>query len=142
MDKTNKCINEARSVASLTRDERHQMVLEYLGSEQSKTEIWKKYTGQEQEHGKVLLWLRQFGYQDNRKRCSFAAQKKTMNHSKRPPVKKQEVDFEKLQLKNRIIQLEKQLEESEMKAIAYSTMVDVAEETFKIPIRKKFNTKL
>jgi len=28
-----------------------------------------------------------------------------------------------------------------MKAIAYSTMVDVAEKEFNIPIRKKYNTK-
>ena len=117
------------------------MVLEYLRSDQTKNEIWKKYTGQSKEHGKILLWLRQFGYQDNRKRCNFAVHNPSMNHSKKTLVKKKEVDFEKFQLKNRIAQLEKQLEEAEMKAIAFSTMVDVAEETFNIPIRKKFNTK-
>ena len=50
--------------------------------------------------------------------------------------------FEMLQLKKRIAELEKQLKDAEMKAIAFSTMVDIAEEEFKIPIRKKFNTKL
>jgi hypothetical protein len=38
--------------------------------------------------------------------------------------------------------LEKQLQTSEMKAIAFSTMVDIAEKEFNIPIRKKHNTKL
>jgi len=33
------------------------------------------------------------------------------------------------------------VKDAEMKAIAFSTMVDIAEEEFKIPIRKKFNTK-
>ncbi|MDR2971030.1 MAG: hypothetical protein LBU83_03780 [Bacteroidales bacterium] len=141
MDKKSKFITEPRSGSSLTLEERHQMVLEYLRSNQTKYEIWKKYTGQDSEHGKILLWLRQFGYQDKRKGCSFAVQKARMNHTRKTLVKKKEVDFEKLQLKNRIAQLEKQLEEAEMKAIAFSTMVDVAEETFKIPIRKKFNTK-
>jgi hypothetical protein len=44
-------------------------------------------------------------------------------------------------LKKRIAELEKQVKDAEMKAIAFSTMVDIAEEEFKIPIRKKFNTK-
>jgi hypothetical protein len=52
-----------------------------------------------------------------------------------------EEQFEQLQLKSRIAELEKQLKESELKAIAFSTMVDIAEKEFKIPIRKKFNTK-
>jgi hypothetical protein len=50
-------------------------------------------------------------------------------------------NFETLQLKKRISELEKQLKDAEMKAIAFSTMVDIAEEEFKIPIRKKLNTK-
>ena len=49
--------------------------------------------------------------------------------------------FENLQLKKRITELEKQLKDAELKAIAFSTMVDIAEKEFKIPIRKKFNTK-
>jgi hypothetical protein len=49
--------------------------------------------------------------------------------------------FETMQLKNRIAELEKQLKDAEMKAIAYATMVDIAEKEFNIPIKKKFNTK-
>jgi hypothetical protein len=51
-----------------------------------------------------------------------------------------EQDFEKLQLQKRVSELEKQLKEAELKAIAFSTMVDIAEDMFKIPIRKKLNT--
>jgi hypothetical protein len=50
-------------------------------------------------------------------------------------------DFEVQQMKKRIAELEKQLKDAELKAIAFSTMVDIAEQEFKIPIRKKFNTK-
>ena len=59
------------------------------------------------------------------------------------PKNKQKDDeyFENLQLKKRVAELEKQLKDAELKAIAYSTMVDIAEKEFKIPIRKKFNTK-
>ena len=66
------------------------------------------------------------------------------------PHKKKKVDssdlvdeqlFENLQLKKRIVELERQLKDAELKAIAFSTMVDIAEKEFKIPIRKKLNTK-
>jgi transposase len=55
--------------------------------------------------------------------------------------KRKEESFETFQLKKRISELEKQLKDAEMKAIAISTIVDIAEEEFKIPIRKKLNTK-
>lgn len=62
-----------------------------------------------------------------------------------PSKKKQQPegsdDFETLKLKKRIAELEKQLQTAEMKAIAFSTMVDIAEKEFNIPIRKKHNTK-
>ena len=51
-------------------------------------------------------------------------------------------DFDILKLKKRVAELEKQLQVAEMKAIAFSTMVDIAEKEFNIPIRKKHNTKL
>lgn len=50
-------------------------------------------------------------------------------------------DLEVLQIKKRIAELENQLKDAEMKAIAFSTMVDIAEKEFNIPIRKKYNTK-
>ena len=62
-----------------------------------------------------------------------------MSKSKKPV--QSEVDFEKLQLEKRVAELEKQLKLAEMKAIAFSTLVDIAEREFNIPIRKKFNTK-
>jgi transposase len=52
-----------------------------------------------------------------------------------------EQDFELAKLKNRVAELEDKLRTSEMKAIAFSTMVDIAEKEFNIPIRKKLNTK-
>jgi hypothetical protein len=51
-----------------------------------------------------------------------------------------EESYETLQLKKRIFELEKQLKDAELKAIAFSTMVDIAEKEFNIPIRKKLNT--
>ena len=62
--------------------------------------------------------------------------------AKKTKVEKQGIeDFEVLQMKKRIAELENQLKDAEMKAIAFSTMVDIAEKEFNIPIRKKYNTK-
>jgi hypothetical protein len=57
------------------------------------------------------------------------------------PIQSLNNDFERKQLEKHIAELEKQLKEVEMKAISFSTMVDIAEKEFKIPIRKKYNTK-
>jgi len=53
-----------------------------------------------------------------------------------PPITEAEkVALQKLQ--QRVKELEKQLQDAEIKNIALETMVDVAEKQFKLPIRKK-----
>jgi transposase len=54
---------------------------------------------------------------------------------------KKDESIDNIQLKNRIKELEKALEYSELKAVAYSEMIDIAEKELKISIRKKLNTK-
>jgi hypothetical protein len=44
-------------------------------------------------------------------------------------------------LQKKVKQLERQLEDAQMKAIALDTLIDVAEEDLKIAIRKKAGTK-
>ena len=53
----------------------------------------------------------------------------------------QKDDFEVQQMKKRIAELEKQLKDAELKAIAFSMMVDIAEKEFMIPIRKNITNK-
>jgi hypothetical protein len=50
-------------------------------------------------------------------------------------------DFEVQQMKKRVAELEIQLMDAELKAMAFSMMVDIAEKEFKIPIRKNIDTK-
>lgn len=121
--------------------EKHVLIREYLSSGSTKREIWKKYTGQ-YDHGTLLRWMKNLGYSDKPgmdptlKINTFATMLKPTTK-----VKQGDDNFEVLQLKKRISELEKQLKDAEMKVIAFSTMVDIAEEEFKIPIRKKLNTK-
>ena len=86
--------------------------------------------------------MRQLGYDASIKtrRSNFAGNIPIM--AKKVKVKENDIeDFEVLQMKKRITELENQLKDAEMKAIAFSTMVDIAEKEFNIPIRKKYNTK-
>lgn len=124
-----------------TDSEKHLIIQEMLETGCTKREIWEKYTGHEEEHGQLLRWMRKLGYDDSipTRRPNFVSnpiQVKKKKSSEELPN-----SFESLQLKKRIEELEKQLKDAEMKAIAYSTMVDIAEKEFKIPIRKKYNTK-
>ena len=117
-----------------TWKEREMIVKEYLGSGQTKRAIWEKYTGQKKEDGQLLSWMRQLGYdqldpRSNKKRKVVSV----------PDIS--EDSFEELKLKKRILELEQELKESQMRAISYWTMIDIAEKEFKISIRKKYNTK-
>ena len=118
--------------------ERHAIIQELLETNCTKQELWQKYTGEVEEHGQILKWMRSLGYDTTSviRRPNIVSNTSTMSKQKQS-----EQDFEKLQLQKRISELEKQLKDAELKAIAFSTMVDIAEDMFKIPIRKKLNTK-
>ena len=150
MDKKSKSISGLREGKIIiqkpnryfTETEKHQVISELLSSSCTKAEIWQKYTGQNEEHGQLLRWMRQLGYDTTIKtrRPNFAGNIPIM--AKKTKVENQGIeDFEVLQMKKRIAELENQLKDAEMKAIAFSTMVDIAEKEFNIPIRKKYNTK-
>lgn len=129
-----------------TETEKHQIIQELLQYQLTKQEIWEKYTGQKEEHGQLLRWMRALGYNSGIKtrRPNIVSNLcHTMPKKKKPenPIDTEGESFENLQLKKRIAELEKQLKDAELKAIAFSTMVDIAEKEFKIPIRKKLNTK-
>ena len=127
-----------------TDSEKHRIIQELLSSGCTKREIWEKYTGQEEEHGQLLRWMRQLGYDSSVKtrRPNFTTNNTDTVMAKKVKAEDTTIEaFETLQLKKRIDELEKQLKDAEMKAIAFSTMVDIAEKEFNIPIRKKYNTK-
>jgi transposase-like protein len=140
MDQTT---NEKR-VRYFTDSEKHRIIQDYLSSNENKTEIWRKHTGDEVEHGKIIQWMRKFGYKDKMViqtpvyTIPMARNKKILIEEKQ---NQNDEHFEKEQLKKRVAELEQKLKDAEMKAIAFSTMVDIAEKEFNIPIRKKYNTK-
>lgn len=124
-----------------TEEEKHKIIQELLSTRCTKTELWRKYTGKS-DHGVLIRWMRKLGYNTEIKpeKSNIVLNTYSMAQKKHK-VNTDDESFENLQLKKRIADLEKQLKDAELKAIAYSTMVDIAEKEFKIPIRKKFNTK-
>ena len=142
MDKRIRVIPGFRSKDSFSTHERHQIIREFLKSRCSKREIWERYTGHFEEHGNLLKWMRQLGYikEDSSRRFTFDENNSLMT-KKRSTLKMPEEPIEIFQLKTRISDLEEQVKDAEMKALAFSTMVDIAEKELKISIRKKLNTK-
>lgn len=130
--KLNNCFTDA---------EKHLIIQEYLETGCTKVAIWQKYTGQQKEHGSLLRWMRKLGYANSipKRRRNFVSNFIQMKNKKTELSSTE--SFENLQLKKRIEELESQLKDAEMKAIAFSTMIDIAEKEFSIPIRKKYNTK-
>jgi transposase len=115
--------------------ERHEMIKEYLQGGKKKVEVWYNHTGQTEEHGQLLRWMQKYGYIEKPEISKFAIR---MKEKPSTPI---DISIENNQLKGKIKELEKSLEMSELKAYAYSTMIDVAEEQLKVSIRKKLNTK-
>jgi len=126
-----------RNYDRFSEEAKRSIIEDYLQSGLTKREIWKKYTGRSEDHGSILYWMYKYGYHSDtgKKSVTFVPQKSSMKNQESLP------DFENLRLQKRITELEKQLQESEMKSIAYQTMIEIAEREFNINIKKKFNTK-
>jgi hypothetical protein len=126
-----------------TDAEKHLIIKEYLDTGCTKKEIWQKYTGRTIEQGNLLSWMRKLGYTDSNliQKSNFASRNKKMKKKGNDQSSQPSESFDMLQLKKRIEELENKLKDAEMKAISYSTMIDIAEKEFNIPIRKKSNTK-
>ncbi len=83
-----------------------------------------------QSYSTVLNWLRKYG--------NFDWENKTpINIPKTPEQKLMELKQKVRLLEKQKKFLEHQVEQSEKKAILFDMMIDIAEEEFNIPIRKK-----
>lgn len=147
MDKSKRKIIQKKG-KHFTETERHSIIQEMLKNNWTKQYTWMLYTGELEERGQLLRWMRKLGYVGKIEHKQFVSRRSirkfevstTAMANKEHPDSEHE-SFETMQLKKRISELEKQLKDAEMKAIAWQTMVDIAEKEFNIPIKKKFNTK-
>jgi hypothetical protein len=131
-----------RTGGSLSWDERKEMIEEYLTNKCTKEEIWKKYTGQEQEHGQMLSWMRILGYLSTPTDVRRSSRVQFQTIHKDSIVRKTEYNEEsREELISRLEELEKLLELQTIKTEGYELMIEIAEKELQIPIRKKSDTK-
>jgi hypothetical protein len=45
-----------------TQEEQHSIIQEMITNGLSRKAIWRKYTGQQEEHGQLLRWMKKLGY--------------------------------------------------------------------------------
>ncbi len=81
--------------------------------------------------------MRELGYENKSETKAIFAPPPSIIMSSNIDIK----GFSKEALENKVIVLEKQLLEAQIKAEGYLLMIDVAEEEFKIPIQKKSDSK-
>jgi hypothetical protein len=132
---------KTRGIGSLSWAEREEMIKEYLTGNYSKVEIWKKYTGQSVEHGKMLHWMRMLGYSEKIENPIKRHLSSGFIRQEQPILATKDNPQNPIDLQKRIKELERQLENAELKAEGYELMIEIAEKELKIPIRKKSDTK-
>jgi transposase len=147
-----------KPVAYFTTLEKEHIIQEYLSSQISKNELWKKYTGKT-DHGRLLNWMRKLGYSNENKQegTKFVVKSASMQQKKqeasqqvavdeKPSLSQGQAKIEELERQLTLAQHElartkKELELAQIKSVAYAAMIDLAEKEFNIPIRKKSKTK-
>ena len=128
---------EIKRAFEFSKAEKLAIINEYLTTDLTKTQVWRKHTGYKHERGGLLRWMRQFGYTD----------KLNINRIFRPELitelnrSKDKNNPTKEELLIRLKKLEKELEEAKVKSEGYQLMIEIAEKELKIPIRKKSGTK-
>jgi len=133
-----KVILGLREPCNFSLEERKLIIEEYLRTGCKKQFIWEKYTGQPEERGRLLRWMRQLGYDIPAKLGKLAVQNSSAMRIRQSSFND---SLDSVQLKERITQLEKALVQSELRATALETMIEVAEKELRINIKKKSFTK-
>jgi hypothetical protein len=131
-----KVILGLKKPSEFSKEERKFIIEEYLRVRCTKREIWHKYTGMNREKGLMLNWMRELGYNPKSQKDKLG-----VLNQKDMPKNTAEEKTEIIQLKEKINQLEKALVESELRAVAMETIIEVAQRELKINIKKKSYTK-
>lgn len=114
---------------NLTDNERLIIIEEYLRSDLTKYAICKKHGI---DLGAIRRWMSKFGLEDK------PQAKLTMKKNRTPSAPESE-EIQRLKSENR--QLKARLKQEELGHKAYKMLVEMAEETYDIEIRKNFNAK-
>ena len=110
--------------------EKLQLIEEYMNSGESMESFQGKYG---MGHCTLSRWMTKFGLSNT--------SQKQFNEMKKVVERSPEKSLRERTLEAKVAQLEKELKEEKLKSLAFSTMIDVAEEELGIDIRKKAGAK-
>ena len=113
--------------------QKHKIIKAYLEGNKSKAAIWEEFTGEREEKGKLLKWMRQLGYIE-----ATQPKKSPAFYMKNKPKTSKAVSLPaKSEMDQRIRQLEQELQDSHLREQSYILMIEIAERDLKVNIRKK-----
>lgn len=113
------------------------VIQEYLNTGVSKMSLLRKYDIKMKSG--IQRWMRQLGYENIRPKTGYLKSSAT-------PVPlaakktKQAISNSERKLEDRIKELERLLEDEQLRSEAYQRMIEIAERDLNIPIRKKSDT--
>jgi transposase len=123
--------------AHYSREFKRSVIEEYLGGGVTKSLLQKKHSIK--VHGGILRWMRQLGYLENEQKSRYLPSLIPISLPSKK-VNKPDPSSNEAQ-ERRIKDLERSLEDEQLRSEAYRLMIDIAEKEFNIPIRKKPSTK-
>ena len=141
MDKIKQAV--FRTGRSLSWEEHEAMIKEYLRGDWTKNAIWRKYMGQPKENSQIIKWMRQLGYlkdgatnpKHKPRATSMPQRGRLASESVKEPAQWPQEATQQIEA------LKKEPRAARLKVEAYPLIIDEAEKEFKIPIRKKSDTK-
>ena len=93
-------------------------------------------------NGGILRWMRQLGYLENEEKDRSLPPVKPLSlPSKKAKKANKAIPASNTSQEQRIKELERLLEDEQLRSEAYSRIIDIAEKEYNIPIRKKPNTR-
>lgn len=115
-----------KDVRQYTDAEKLRIIEEFMNSGEAMETLQVKYR---MGHCTLSRWMTKFGL-SNTSQKQFTEMKKSLKNTTEKTLREQTLEA-------KVAQLEKDLKEEKMKSLAYSTMIDIAEEELGIEIRKK-----
>jgi transposase-like protein len=113
------------------------VIEEYLRTGDSKLSLQKKFDIKIKSG--INRWMRQLGYEDIHQKPGYLTTTIIPPLATKKPLTNEPGSNHELE--KRIKELERLLEDEQLRSEAYERIIDIAEKEFHIPIRKKPNTK-
>ena len=128
-----------RETSQYSESFKRAVIEEYLRTGCSKKILLTKYDIKMK--GGIQIWMRQLEYEDIHQKGGPLKKLITLPLAAKKQKTPTDHPSSNQELEKRIKELERSLEDEQLRSEAYQRIIDIAEKEFHIPIRKKPNTK-